>query len=237
MNVGNWRKWAARMGLAAVIVCLAVQPVLAAGANPGVLPPQSRSHGATYGEWSARWWQWAYSLPADQNPFFDETGCANGANGQSGSVWFLTGVLNTSGVAERTCTVPTGKALFFPLINVECSTVEAPPFYGADEEELRACAQSFAIADVFATIDGTAVQNLGDPSPYSVESPLFTFTLPENNVLGLPAGEAQSVSSGYYLMLAPLSAGEHTVHFGGRYPDFDFALDITYHLNVMPPGQ
>ena len=63
--------------------------------NPGVLPPQSHSHGKTYGEWSAEWWQWALSLPADSNPFFDETGCANGANGQHGSVWFLTGVINS----------------------------------------------------------------------------------------------------------------------------------------------
>jgi hypothetical protein len=58
--------------------------------NPGVIPPQSKAHGMTYGEWSAKWWQWAYSLPVDQNPFFDtvvppnDEGCTNGANGQLG---------------------------------------------------------------------------------------------------------------------------------------------------------
>jgi hypothetical protein len=35
-------------------------------------------------------------------------------------------------------------------------------------------------------------------------------------------------------MLAPLSVGEHTVHFGGTYSDFGFTLDITYHLTVAP---
>ncbi|MCK7502716.1 MAG: hypothetical protein MZV70_00525 [Desulfobacterales bacterium] len=77
----------------------------------------------TYGEWSAKWWQWAYSLPVDQNPFFDENGsCTNGANGPVGPVWFLTGVINVSGTAVRNCTVPAGKALFFPIINAEDAT-------------------------------------------------------------------------------------------------------------------
>ena len=27
--------------------------------NPGILPPNSHAFGASYSEWSARWWQWA----------------------------------------------------------------------------------------------------------------------------------------------------------------------------------
>ena len=37
-------------------------------------------------------------------------------------------------------------------------------------------------------------------------------------------------------MLAPLPAGEHTVHFHGAIPAFDFVLDVTYHLTVRPGG-
>ena len=171
------------------------------------------------------------SLPVDQNPFFDENGCANGAKGQLGPVWFLTGVINVSGTAVRDCTVPAGKALFFPIINVECSTLEAPPFHGDNEAELRACAKGFHFGNVFAEIDGVAVQNL---NRYLVDSPLFTFTVPPNNVLGVAAGTGQSVSNGYYLMLAPLPVGEHVIHFGGTFTDFDFSLDITYNLTVAP---
>jgi hypothetical protein len=36
--------------------------------NPGVAPPQSHPHGLSYAEWGARWWQWAYSFPADLFP-------------------------------------------------------------------------------------------------------------------------------------------------------------------------
>jgi hypothetical protein len=186
----------------------------------------------TYGEWGAKWWQWAFSLPADQNPFFDEGGsCANGANGQLGPVWFLTGVINQSGRAVRDCTVPSGKALFFPIINVECSTLEPPPYHGGNEAELRRCAKSFSIGGVSAEIDGVAMQSL---DRYLVESPLFTFTVPPDNVLGVDPGTGQSVSNGYWLMLAPLSVGTHKIHFMGTYPNIPFTLDITYNLTVVP---
>jgi hypothetical protein len=215
------------------LVVVTVPQTFAAGRNlnPGVMPPNSMSHGMSYAEWSAAWWRWALSLPADQNPFFDETGCANGANGQLGSVWFLTGVISVSGTAVRDCTVPAGKALFFPIINTECSTLEGPPFHGDNEAELRACAEGFIFGDVFAEIDGVVVQNL---DRYLVESPLFTFTVPPNNVLGIPAGSGQSVSNGHYLMLAPLAVGEHNIRFGGTFTDFSFSLDISYHLTVSP---
>lgn len=167
-----------------------------------------------------------------QNPFFDENGsCANGAQGQLGPVWFLTGVINVSGTAVRNCTVPTGKALFFPIINVECSTLEPPPFHGDNEAELRACAKGFGFENVFAEIDGVAVQDL---DRYLVDSPLFTFTVPPDNVLGVAAGTGQSVSNGHFLMLAPLSVGEHVIRFGGAFTSGGFTLDITYNLTVAP---
>jgi hypothetical protein len=223
-------RFAAVVSIIVVLLAGSVAPVWAENANPGVLPPPARPHGSSYAEWSARWWQWALSVRADQNPFFDEGGsCANGASGQAGPVWFLTGVLNVSGTAERDCKVPAGKALFFPLINTECSTLEAEPFYGGNEQELIACVNQFHFGDVFATIDGVPVKNLEN---YKVESPMFEFTLPAGDVWGLGPNSGQSVSNGYYLMLAPLSAGEHVVHFGGTYTDFDFSLNITYNLTV-----
>jgi hypothetical protein len=208
-----------------------VAPAAAQNADSlGILPPPFEWYGRTYEEWSAQWWQWAFSLPIDQNPFYDEGGtCANGANGQSGPVWFLTGVINTSGTAVRNCTVPEGVALFVPLINAECSTLEAPPFFGSNEKELRACVKRIKIKNVFAEIDGVRVPNV---TRYKAMSPLFEFTAPDNNVLGVPPATGESVADGYYLLLDPLSAGQHTIRFGGTFPDFGFSLDITYNLTV-----
>jgi hypothetical protein len=231
--------------LAAAVLAAGIQarPGCAQGAqrNPGIAPPNSRPLGLSYGEWSARWWQWAYSLPVDQHPLFDSADCSAG---QSGKVWFLGGsfapTVSDSGqvvaIADRRCAVPAGTALFFPVLNSEASTAEGN---GTTEAELRAAArflQDFAGA-MSTEIDGRPVQNIG---AYRVQSPLFTYgPLPENNVLrsfGLdaPAGTTSpSVGDGVYLMLAPLSAGAHTIHFHGEAPAFNFLLDITYHLDVV----
>jgi hypothetical protein len=227
-----------RFIMASMIVGLLGATPMAFAKNPnlGVIPPHAKAYGLTYGEWSAEWWQWAFSLPVDQNPFFDEGGsCANGANGQFGPVWFLTGVINVSGTAVRDCTVPAGKALFFPILNAECSTLEGN---GVTEAELRACAEGLIdpVTNVAAEIDGVPVQDLED---YRVSSPLFTYgPLPDNNVLQLfgvdaPAGATSpAVADGFYLLVTPLPVGEHTIHFTGTVGTF--TLDITYNLTVVP---
>src|SRR3989442_8315950 len=103
----NLRRWSGVIAAVSIIVGLmtgSASRVYAQNPNPGVIPPNAKAFGMTYGEWSAKWWQWAFSLPVDQNPFFDEGGtCSNGANGQPepGPVWFLTGVINVSGTAVR----------------------------------------------------------------------------------------------------------------------------------------
>jgi hypothetical protein len=212
---------------------------LADNPNPGILPPNSEPHGNSYAEWSARWWQWAFSLPVDHHPLFDTADCSAG---QTGDVWFLGASFAptvTSGgevvaIADRHCTIPPGKMLFFPVGNAEASTAEGN---GTTEAELRAAAQMFQdlATNLSCEIDGREVEDL---DAYRVQSPLFTFTLPDNNVLQFfgidaPAGTTSpSVSDGVYLMVAPLSAGKHTIHFHAEAPDFNFLLDITYHLTV-----
>jgi hypothetical protein len=73
---------------------------------------------------------------------------------------------------------------------------------------------------------------------YEIDSPLFTFTLPEENVLGIANAptSGMSVGDGVYLLLAPLSVGEHTLNFGGT-DSTGFTLDITYNLTVVPRGR
>src|SRR5262245_23872896 len=99
----------------ALTVAVLAPPVSAEAANenPGVLPVNSSANGRSYGEWSAAWWQWALSIPTTVSPLLDASG-VDCAQGQTGHVWFLAGVLNVSGQAERSCTIPSGMALFLP---------------------------------------------------------------------------------------------------------------------------
>ncbi|WP_437738255.1 hypothetical protein [Sorangium sp. So ce1335] len=137
-----------------------------------------------------------------------------------------------AGVARRRCTVPRGKALFIPILNAACSTIQGD---GETEEELRDCANDLMdqVTERFIVIDGKRIRGL---DAFRHESPLFVFgPLPEDNLIGADAGEtSDAVADGFHVLLAPLSPGAHTIHFGGRVEtdDFTFDLDITYHLTV-----
>jgi hypothetical protein len=219
--------------------------------NPGVLPPGSNAFGKTYAEWSAAHWQWLYSIPASDNPAGDTTG-ADFSVGQSGHVWFLTGTFcpTTQGVCDaahpatvtRYVTLPAGKALFFPIIDFEADNLNTDPTspgYGTQDgglsvSDLRAEAKGAIdlVTSLDAEIDGRSVQNL---AAYRVTSPVFSYHLAANGIQGPGIPEqtvSPAVSDGYFLLLAPLSAGQHTIHFAASVPAANFALDVTYHITV-----
>ena len=50
---------------------------------------------------------------------------------------------------------------------------------------------------------------MGDLEAYRTSSPLFTLTLPENNIFGVEPGVAQAVSEGYSFIIAPPPPGEY----------------------------
>ena len=204
----------------------------------GVLPPNSHAYGKSMGEWSAEWWKWVFAIPAPTNPLLDMTG-ADVAVGQSGPVWFLGGGFCTYTDCShftivRNATIPNGVALFFPIINNECSTLEGN---GTTYYQLRSCASGFQdlATNMTCEVDGTPVRNL---DRYRVVSPLFTYTVPDNNIFQIfgedfPGGSTSpSVSDGVYLMLRPLSAGRHVIHVTGEIPTYNFGLDVTYNLKV-----
>jgi len=206
--------------------------------NPGILPPQSAPHGQTYGEWAAKWWQWAFSIPADRNPLTDTTGEFAG-EGQSGSVWFVAGTFGDS--VERSYTVPAGKTLFMPVYNWifgasvwDCEPTM--PGVPCDVPTLQANAaeqtETAAILDVF--IDGVVVQNVW---AYRAMSPgPFPIVYPENSVLGVDAGVyCPNVTDGYWLMIAPLPTGQHVISAYVYAPDTMFGpieFTVVCHITV-----
>src|SRR2546421_7627483 len=109
MKLGTkyWRSSLVVVGV--VVALLGSTMVFADGINPGVLAINGQVGGLTYGQWSARWWQYAFSV----------TTFANCPVEPSGQMWFLAGT--TGGPATRSCTVPAGKNIMFPLFNVEWS--------------------------------------------------------------------------------------------------------------------
>jgi len=182
------------------------------------------------------WWQWVFETPASENPLTDATGQFAAVN-QSGRVWFLAG--NVGGTTVCTTTVPSGKALFFPIVNV--FDVEDAIIAGGVKLFLVPkpvqVAQAF-VSNVIATATGLSCEVDGSPVPITAanleQSTPFSLHLPADNILGVPAGVYfPAVDSGYYVLLPPLSAGQHTIHWAGWITFFSLSLDVTYNITVQ----
>jgi hypothetical protein len=203
--------------------------------NQTVFSIDSKPYGLTYGEWTAKWWQWALSIPANDNPTVDKSGekCSVGQN--NSSVWFLAGT--GGGEAVRSCTIPSGKAILIPIINVECDSLDLNL---KTESDLRKCAKADQdkATNLQAVIDGVALTDL---EKYRVQSPLFNVTIPKDNVGGYPPGSTQAVSDGFWILLKPLPPGKHEIHFSGSLVDFtttgplNFITDAKYNILVANP--
>ena len=220
--------------LAAVLIGhVAAAQDRAATHNPGVIPIAGRYAGLTYGEWSARWWQWFWATSTADAPTLDSTG-ALAAEGQSGPVWFLTWPLIEPTVV-REITVPQGKALLFPATNHD-SLFDLPQTATLEQRQEAAMAIFQWIVSTSAEVDGAPIENL---TSYAAVSPPYNVQLPPDNIFGAPAGTyGPTFSAGYYVLLAPLSAGRHTVHFAFSFywPPANqvLSLDTTYLVNVIP---
>ena len=180
--------------------------------------------------------------PNATNPLTDPTG-AGCRTGQTGPVFFLVGTAGTGQATRDECVVPSGRLLFFPLVNAfDVHTpgdgLDTPDLVWNDLQNTL----GFRADSMYATVDGVPVPNL-DPatSPFRACAgpppecaPSFSFTFAAENLFGLAAGTyAPAVADGFYLLLPPLPVGRHTITFGGTGNlGGPFSVDVVYHLRV-----
>ena len=196
-----------------LLICMSAQ-----AADPNLVEPGRRVAGSSQAEWTRAWWQWAASFDQSRSPVADTTG-ALCASGQQGPVWFLAGTYGT-GRAVRTCTVPAGKYLFFPLINyvmfprqdddVSCSAL----VQGAKDV-------TDGVSNLVLRVDGRDIEGLGVQRLSSQGCfDLGKRKRPPEIVFPVAA-------DGYYAMLKPLAPGRHTLEFGGVLSSMTQAISYT----------
>ena len=206
----------AALALAAAIVGLS-HDALAANAAEPVVPLQEIIGDRTPAMWSARWWTWA-SSPQHGAPAVRDREGPRCNDGQEGEVFFLAGSFGGAPV-HRTCRVPAGKFLFFPVV-----TYIVMPNGGSSCGSLASTAAGMTDdpSELFAELDGVAIRKL--ESRRVATDQCF-------NVNARWSGpQLDSASNGYWLMLRPLSPGKHQLHFGGTLPTLH--QDISYTLIV-----
>jgi predicted small secreted protein len=222
-----------RIVLMALSVVLAL--VLASPMTFAQVGQDAKASGET-AELAADWWQWALSKPVEANPLiggdpnYSEEQCdGQPVTNTPRNTWFLAGTLDGSEV-ERTCTVPVGTQLFFPVVNYVFLITEPE-----ETEDVARQAVNDHIDGVLAdpkfkmrvTVDGKKIKS---NQIIRADSPLFTATVPEGGLLD--AGSYDGVADGLWVTLPRLSVGEHTIHFEISAPNAGFSQDKTYYLTV-----
>jgi hypothetical protein len=184
--------------------------------------------GLTYGEWTARWWQWAASIPDKNNVFKAGKAEVDLHMKQTGQVFFLPGTYNEENPAspveapERKVEISPGKFIMPTIIDYMASDLEFPSLQ--TEMDLRnAAALSMDTAtDVIAELNGNEIEGLAQ---YRFQSPAFYFTVEADNALNLRPTQKpissfildkaapiyRGVADGIYLIIGPIEAGDEVI--------------------------
>lgn len=187
-----------------------------------LLPANKSIAGHSQAEWTQRWWQWASSFDNEDSPVADRTGERCHLR-QSGPVWFLAGTYGTQRTI-RSCTVPAGKYLFFPLVNYVVYPRGGVQATTCESVTQNAKVVTDDVASLFIDIDGARGSSL---ETHRLASP-GCFDL-----WARVAGGAKlypAAANGYYVMLSPLKAGQYELNFGGALPGI--VQGVSYTLTV-----
>jgi hypothetical protein len=243
----------------AVLLALAV-------AAPIALGKDSKASGKA-GDLDAAWWSWAVSTPKSESPLVGSYTDGPQCDGQpvtntKGKQWFLAGspaqlsedggtIISGSG-AKRTCTVPTGTKIFFPIVNNLCAT----PVDADNPEDLVTCAKTLTDDMVedgsyYVKVDGKDVSAKSIVNAASSPYTINFYDDPngdDDNVFGEFGylGKQTAASAGLYVALEPLPKGDHTIEWGGifdydggpiyeggpDYPYFQLGQETTYNITV-----
>jgi hypothetical protein len=227
-----------RIVVIALSVMLALVVAIPIASGKPALPALFK-HSQILGKLGAEWWTQVIEEPVPTNPLYgsytDESPkCDVSTTFAKREVFFLVGT-TTGEPVTRECTVSHKAWIFFPVVN----TVDVEPI-GFPKKEQRKLVndqmdQFLVGSTMFVTVDGK-------PVPVSIkknraDTPFFRVNVPEDNIFGgpsvLPAGEYQAVADGVWVLLPPLKKGEHTITFGGTFPNGGFQQNNTYILTVV----
>jgi hypothetical protein len=179
-----------------------------------VFPIESRPYGLTYGEWSARWWQWLLSIQRSKSPVFDSEGYNANENQRDPNVFFLCQTIDSIKAAKptqnRRITVKAGRSILIPIIN----WISVLYIDGQTDEELVSVAKKRmdVVSALEITIDGVTVNE--GLERYRARSPFFDMMISEDNIFELPPGAGHFVSDGYWIFLEPLQKNTRLSTFG-----------------------
>ena len=197
--------------LGILVSVLSITSASASSLEELMVYPSEYVDGKPVSDYANIWWQWTYTMPKDVSPVRDLTGeyCHVG---QQGDVWFLAGGYGSSKI-KRTCVIPEGKFIFFPVINM----VYWPRYEGSlscENAKKSAALNNDELLSIEINLDSISAWN-----------PANTRISSQNcfDLLGLVPRELEpskvypAATDGYWVMLKPLPKGTHKLTFKAQY--------------------
>lgn len=195
-------------------------------------PPGAMVAGKSIADWSTNWWRWALALAPPGDPFTDTSGHYANVN-QSGPVFLLAG--SNGGTMTRRFHVPVDTYILMPFLVGVSSQLQVG--FDKTETQIRQAVQQLTdpIDSLHASFDGVSISQT-DLFTHREISPDFSFVAVSGNQMGVPPGNSGiAVANGYFLMLAPLPPGLHTLKYGAGATAYGLYIDETDTISVMPP--
>ncbi|MDB4990473.1 MAG: putative signal peptide protein [Myxococcaceae bacterium] len=209
-----------------------------------VYPPKSYPALKSFPALAAGYWKWLLPISGANSPWSDTTGAHCGEN-QSGFVWYLANSAPTlSGPTStgpssipvtRSCTVPVGRTIVFPVIGrvIVAAPGTMAPYNTESYLRQQVKFDPASVLELAVTLDGVAVPN---PIRYYEDSDLFSFTIRPGSTSDLAPGfYSAGVDANFFFAVQPLLPGHHTLHFRGVLDvgeGFTSTVDVTYNLTV-----
>jgi hypothetical protein len=202
-----------------------------------ILSPKDSPFGLTYEEHTKGFWNYILSIPSDQNPLNDNTGekCAVGQENSSSPVFYLFGT--GGGKAERTCTIPYGKGVLIPVMDVEVSDHQRP---NANVDDLNRIAtkDQDSVTSMYLRVDDKEY-DFDFLKSYRTHTDSFDVVFPKNAIYEASPGKSKVVADGHHIITDILPKGKHEIHFksslrceGQDCYESEFEQDVKYTITV-----
>ena len=177
--------------------------------------PAHRVSGSTGGDLVGDWYAQNLALTKSDSPF---GGTANlcldlGRNGKVLSP--AGGIADATGLIEMTCTVKVGRPVLLVLTSADCSSAEAPPFFGKTARDQRLCViealKGLDITSITVSVDGARPVDIHSPRFFAV-SPQRRVTFPNDPVFeNTTPGPATFVAAAWIAEIRGMERGRHVV--------------------------
>jgi hypothetical protein len=206
------------------------------GGHARVVPPTHSVDGKSQAAWQDFWWKTLdteYGTADNPDPVTDDNDFR-----KTGSVQMLAGTdLSDNNPRVRDIQVDDQTYLFSPIITFRVDNAGFPPDWNEanSRDFIRILINAInPKTDLFYEVDGKSLINGAAWKQYRQQSPAY-YNYQKG---GVGATIDYATTDGYVVMLNPLSAGTHTIHFGGS---IDLSNIVVEDLNKdgilgTPPG-